>query len=70
LIATGNSRDPSLLDQVERLLADPSPLVRAMAVWASRQLAAPERFAHLRAQCAAAERDPAVLREWKEDNPA
>jgi epoxyqueuosine reductase len=70
LIATGNSRDPSLLDRVEPLLADPSPFVRAMAVWASRQLAAPERFAHLRAQCAAAEREPAVLREWKEDDPA
>ena len=39
LIAAGNSGDASLLPAVERLLADASPLVRAMAVWALRQLA-------------------------------
>jgi epoxyqueuosine reductase len=39
LIAAGNSGDRSLLPIVERLLDDPSPLVRAMAVWALRRLA-------------------------------
>ncbi len=38
LIAAGNSRDRDLLPRIEALLADPSPLVRAMAVWAMRQL--------------------------------
>ena len=44
LIAAGNSGDASLLPQVERVLDDASPLVRAMAVWALSRLA-PERLA-------------------------
>ena len=36
LIAAGNSGDAALVPQVEALLADASPLVRAMAVWACR----------------------------------
>jgi epoxyqueuosine reductase len=70
LIAAGNSGDASLLRQIEPLLSDSSPLVRAMAVWASRQLAAPERFARLKGRHAAEERDPAVLSEWNEDDPS
>ncbi|HEY1960989.1 MAG TPA: tRNA epoxyqueuosine(34) reductase QueG, partial [Rhizomicrobium sp.] len=34
LIAIGNSCDAALAPEAERLLDDPSPLVRAMAVWA------------------------------------
>jgi epoxyqueuosine reductase len=34
LIAIGNSGDARLATEAERLLGDPSPLVRAMAVWA------------------------------------
>jgi epoxyqueuosine reductase len=38
LIAIGNSADPALAAEARRLLADPSPLVRAMAVWALSRL--------------------------------
>ncbi len=38
LIAAGNSGDKSLLPLIVPLLEDASPLVRAMAVWASRRL--------------------------------
>lgn len=68
LIAAGNSGDSSLVRQIESLLADASPLVRAMAVWASRQLTEPKHFARLRGRYAA-EGDPAVLREWNGDEP-
>ena len=40
LIAIGNSGDRTLAAEAERLLADPSPLVRAMAVWALGRLGA------------------------------
>jgi epoxyqueuosine reductase len=38
LIAIGNSGDATLAPEADRLLDDPSPLVRAMAVWALRRL--------------------------------
>ncbi len=38
LIAIGNSDMPELAEEALRLLDDPSPLVRAMAVWAVAQL--------------------------------
>ncbi|HJW42064.1 MAG TPA: 4Fe-4S double cluster binding domain-containing protein, partial [Rhizomicrobium sp.] len=38
LIAVGNSGDAALGDEAMRILDDPSPLVRAMAIWALRQL--------------------------------
>jgi epoxyqueuosine reductase len=38
LVAIGNSGDPALADEAVRLLQDPSPLVRAMAVWALGRL--------------------------------
>jgi epoxyqueuosine reductase len=65
LIAIGNSGEPDLAARVEERLADPSPLVRAMAVWALRRLrgrAAMTAYAQQRQ----AERDPAVLEEWRE----
>jgi epoxyqueuosine reductase len=64
LIAAGNSRDARLLPQVEGLAEDASPLVRAMAAWASGQLAAPERHAASRAKALAREQDAAVRAEW------
>ena len=65
LIAAGNSGDPGLLPLIEPLLADASPLVRAMAVWAVGQLAEPERFAALAARHVPRETDAAVAREWQ-----
>jgi epoxyqueuosine reductase len=64
LIAAGNSGDRSLLDVVRRRLADHSPLVRAMAVWALRRLSEPSEVERLRQQYCAAEPDPAVRGEW------
>ena len=69
LIAIGNSGDAALWPAARRLLGDPSPLVRAMAVWASRRLAPPAAFAALRARHAPVERDPAVLAEWQGAGP-
>jgi epoxyqueuosine reductase len=65
LIAAGNSRDPCLIAAVERLLADASPLVRAMAVWAMGQLAEPQLWRRLKAQHAAREEDGDVRAEWE-----
>ncbi len=64
LIAAGNSGDTGLLPIVERLLDDPSPLVRAMAVWALHRLAAPEHSARLEAHHASSETDTDVRAEW------
>ena len=64
LIAIGNSGEAGLATVAERLLDDASPLVRAMAVWALKQLLAPEAFADLAARRAAGEADADVAREW------
>jgi epoxyqueuosine reductase len=62
LIAIGNSADPSLAGEAERLLDDPSPLVRGAAIWALGRLdavrlhrAVPKRHG---------ESDPDVIAEW------
>jgi epoxyqueuosine reductase len=63
LIAIGNSGDAALASEAERLLDDPSPLIRGAAVWALDRLdrARLERCAGKRR---AAECDPAVLDDW------
>lgn len=65
LIATGNSRDLELLPHVEPLLADASPLVRAMAVWAMRQLTDDDVGANVRRTHLARESDNDVRGEWQ-----
>jgi epoxyqueuosine reductase len=67
LIAIGNSGEPGLAALAEERLADPSPLVRAMAVWALGRLRGRAAFAELRARHLAAEPDEAVCREWLDD---
>ncbi|MDE2265982.1 MAG: HEAT repeat domain-containing protein, partial [Alphaproteobacteria bacterium] len=64
LIAVGNSNESALAADAERLLDDPSPLVRAMAVWALSKLAGTERFAALAAARAPHETDAEVREEW------
>jgi epoxyqueuosine reductase len=59
LIAIGNSGDAGLADVAERLLDDPAPLVRGMAVWALARLT-PERLTDI----PTAETDSDVLAEW------
>ena len=65
LIAIGNSRDPGLAPAAERLLADPSPLVRAVAVWALACLLDDARLTALRSRHLEAETDPDVREEWR-----
>jgi epoxyqueuosine reductase len=65
LIAIGNSGEPALAEIAKARLADPSPLVRAMAVWALSRLLEPEALAHLAKQHAPAEQDDAVAKEWR-----
>ena len=64
LIAIGNSRDRALLDSVRPRLDDGSPLVRAMAVWAFRQLAELEEIEQERKRRLTGEDDPEVAAEW------
>ncbi|HEX9463859.1 MAG TPA: tRNA epoxyqueuosine(34) reductase QueG [Alphaproteobacteria bacterium] len=67
LIAIGNSGEPALAASAARLLRDPSPLVRAMAVWAVARLLRPEEFAALARDARPGERDPDVRAEWNAD---
>jgi epoxyqueuosine reductase len=67
LIAAGNSGDTSLMSLITPLLGDPSPLVRAMAVWAVRRLSSEAEIAHLREHYGARETDPDVVAEWIRD---
>jgi epoxyqueuosine reductase len=64
LIAAGNSGDGTLQPHVEALLSDPSPLVRAMAVWAMRQLTGDGIGEGVRHRYLAREVDSAVRSEW------
>ena len=64
LIALGNSGDRSLAPSAEKLLDDPSPLVRGMAVWALAQLMSEREFTRLRAQRGTEEANSEVLAEW------
>ncbi len=62
LIAIGNSADASLAGDAERLLDDPSPLVRGAAIWALGRL---DRVRLQRAaQTHRGETDPQVAAEW------
>ncbi len=70
LIAIGNSADPSLAPAAQALLADASPLVRAMAVWALGRLLAPAGFESLRERHLPRETDAAVITEWSDGIPA
>jgi epoxyqueuosine reductase len=63
LIAIGNSGDPALASEAERLLDDASPLVRGAAVWALERLD-PRRLAALAGK-RAHESDESVCDEWE-----
>lgn len=64
LIAIGNSRRRDLADSASARLADPSPLVRGMAVWALSRLLAGAEFEALAEGHSDAEPDPDVRQEW------
>ena len=65
LIAIGNSGDPKFVPYVEERLADASPLVRAMAVWALAKLA-PMHVSDYAGKYRDHELDTDVLREWQQ----
>ncbi|MFN4141929.1 tRNA epoxyqueuosine(34) reductase QueG [Aestuariivirga sp.] len=65
LIAAGNSGEVTLAPRAEALLADPSALVRAMAVWALSRLLPKPEFLHLRNLHMNAETDADVCHEWE-----
>jgi epoxyqueuosine reductase len=64
LIAIGNSNDPALAVEAERLLGDTSPLVRGAAVWALSQLLGAQEFAALGSRFAPSETEASVRAEW------
>jgi epoxyqueuosine reductase len=63
LIAIGNSDEPSLAGEAERLLNDASPLVRGAAVWALARLA-PDVFNRAAQRMRPQESDGSVVEEW------
>ncbi|MEA2920249.1 MAG: epoxyqueuosine reductase [Bradyrhizobium sp.] len=65
LIAIGNSDDPALAIEAERLLDDTSPLVRGAAVWALSRLAGRGEFEARAARALKAEADDGVRAEWQ-----
>jgi epoxyqueuosine reductase len=65
LIAIGNCGDARLAKVVEVRLADTSPVVRAMAVWALSRLLPRQQFKNLAAIRAPDEPDAAVRAEWR-----
>ena len=65
LIAAGNSQNKQLLGPIERLLSDPSPLVRAMAVWAYKELAGAKALHKAFLRYGQNEPDKAVQTEWQ-----
>ena len=64
LIAIGNSDDATLVPEAEARLADESPLVRAMAVWALTRLLPESDFRRVRDSWLPHERDRDVAAEW------
>jgi len=64
LIAAGNSAEAQLVEPVRAHLADPSPLVRGMAVWALSRLLPSAEFRAL-ATSVRAEPDTDVEEEWR-----
>jgi epoxyqueuosine reductase len=70
LIAIGNSNDPSLKTAALRRLADSSPLVRAMAVWALARLLDETAFQDLREERLPLESDAGVCAEWQGEDAA
>jgi len=64
LYAIGNSGEPALAAEAQRLLDDPSPLVRGAAVWALERLTEAGHFAALRAARLRSETEAAVIAEW------
>ena len=64
LYAVGNSGEPALAAEAERLLDDPAPVVRGAAVWALGRLLPSAEFQALREARLGSEGDLTVRAEW------
>jgi epoxyqueuosine reductase len=64
LIACGNSGDETFIPAVKKHLSDPNPIIRAMAIWALKQLMNDGEFEALKAEHFGAEVDKSVMAEW------
>ncbi len=66
LIATGNSGDSSVatINKIISLINDPAAIVRAMAIWALKQLLPNQQFIKLKDKYMARENDYDVKAEW------
>lgn len=67
LIAVGNSDDAALIPLVERLLTNPDPLIRGVAIWAYRCLAERHMVDEKRQMLLPQETDKEVAAEWVGD---
>lgn len=65
MIAIGNSGMKDLLPHARARLEDASPIVRGAAIWACRQLAAPDQFNRLKQTHAPREQEGSVQQEWQ-----
>lgn len=63
LIAAGNSASAALVGPVKAHLNDPAAIVRAMALWALKQLLPAQEFAAIRAEREGVETEPEVRAE-------
>ena len=69
MIAIGNSGDAALAVVARAHLTAPSPLARAMAVWALSRLVTPQDFLALANDHTPSESDMDVLAEWAASSP-
>lgn len=67
LIAAGNAKDTALLPAITKHLNDASGLVRAMAVWALRQLGDADTVNKFKRAHGYGEADPHVQKEWNRE---
>lgn len=65
LIAAGNSGDVSLLPAIRRLLDEPSPLIRAMAVWALGEFVSEQEFTDIMKRYYPRETNADIVAEWQ-----
>jgi epoxyqueuosine reductase len=70
LIAIGNSDAKQLVPVARDLMRDPSPLVRAMAIWALSKLLPDADFVALKNQNETSEPDESARAEWTVNAPA
>lgn len=70
LIAIGNSGDASLAETAEKLLDDPSPLVRGAAIWSLAKLLPAQSVATLALKYRPEETNTSVLEEWTQSQAA